>query len=80
MKDFTVGLVRDDTRMYTRLLMALSSNNSFNEFIKAINCFREVIWKDFPDADLAIEDVALIETSALHSANQYTAARVINGN
>ncbi|MFH0779972.1 MAG: hypothetical protein V1928_03900 [Parcubacteria group bacterium] len=47
-----------------------------DEFHKVVECLRAVVWKDFPDADLAVEDVEPIDPDNAKSTSQYTAVKM----
>ena len=50
-----------------------------DKFMDAISAFREMVWQQFPDADLRVEEVGPINTDKPHSTSQYTAAKATKG-
>jgi len=52
-----------------------STNIKEDKFMDAANCFRQMIWKDFPQVDLTIEDIEPVNTSTPYSTSQYNAVK-----
>lgn len=44
-------------------------------FMDAVNAFRSMIWKFFPDVDLQLEDIEPIDISSPKSTSQYSVAK-----
>ncbi|MCK4554403.1 hypothetical protein KAU19_05600 [Candidatus Parcubacteria bacterium] len=58
-----------------RKTIIAKTTTSEEKFIDAVNAFRSMIWKLFPDVDLKVEDVEPINASCSKSTSQFTVAK-----